>query len=326
MKFAQILEKIDALEEAHVLLAALELDIFTRLRKKWRTATELARRAGAQKEGMAALLNALAALKVLRQQGGRFANTNESYKHLCAFSPQCKKGLIWLRLGNRGEWEQLLSTIRKGRDLTPYRGGDDPAFRAMFTHAMHERSAVYAPGVAKAATRKRAGRLLDFGAGPGSYAAEILRRDPTATATLFDRPAALKTAKSLLRKTSLARRFDFLPGDLFTTPVKQKNFDTVLYANILHIYDEQRNARLLKKVRNLLVPGGRLLLVDFFLDDSRTRPLTAAMFALTMLLYTARGKVYTFKEAESILRSAGFGRIRRFALADDAWLIESVKI
>lgn len=322
LKFQEIVEKIDCLEESHILLTALELRVFTVLGKKRLTGEQVARNSKSSREGMTALLDALVAMDVLRKSAGKYSNSGETYKHMCETSKDYKKGIIMLRRENRGEWDRLLGTLRNGRDLSQYQGGDDPEFRRLFTHAMHERSELFSEQVAKAVVRKPVGTLLDLGGGPGSYSAAILRRDKNARAILLDRPATLAVAREVVRK--LAHRFQFVEGDMFEVPFGN-NFDTVLFSNILHIYNERQNKMLFRKIHRALARGGRFILVDYFLEDSRVKPYEAALFSLSMLLWTATGKTYTFTETESMLRQTGFGGVRRTVIGKGASLIEAVK-
>ena len=65
---------------------------------------------------------------------------------------------------------------------------------------------------------------------------------------------------------------------------------------------------------------------DFFLEDNQIEPYDAALFAITMLLYTQTGKAYTFTEAESLLKSTGFSRFKRFRVGHGSSVIEAAKI
>ncbi|OGW25589.1 MAG: methyltransferase, partial [Nitrospinae bacterium RIFCSPLOWO2_12_FULL_47_7] len=323
--FQEIIEKIDCLEESHILLTALELRVFTFLGKAYHTGEQVARKSKTKKEGMHALLNALVAMNVLRMRSGKYANSAETYKHLCESSKDYKKGIVMLRTENRKEWGRLLGTLRDGRDLSQYQGGDDPEFRKLFTHAMHERSELFAEQVSREVVRKPVRSLLDFGGGPGSYSAAILQRDKSACAVLLDRPATLAVAREIIRKMRLTGRFKFVDGDMFQIPFGN-GFDTVLYSNILHIYNERQNEMLLRKIYRSMVKGGRLILVDYFLEDNRVKPYEAALFSLSMLLWTATGKTYTFSETESMLKHTGFGRFRRVVLGRGASLIEAIRV
>ena len=324
LTFKQIIEKIDQLEEANILLAALELRIFSILENKTLSARAIANSSGAQPEATEALLNALVAMGALKKVSTGFKNTSETHKHLCESSPHYKKGLVKLRMENRDEWSQLLEVIKNGQSSSPSEEEDDPDSRGYFTHAMHERSEFYSPKVAKHIARKPVGRLLDLGGGPGSYSAAVLRKDKKATATLLDRAAAIQVAREILKPSPVISRFDFMEGDLFQTDYG-KEFDTVLYSNILHIYDPKENKQLLKKIHRCLKKAGRLILVDLFLKENRTEPYDAALFSLTMLMFTATGKTYTFKEAEALLKATGFGSIKRFSLDGGSSILEAVK-
>jgi ubiquinone/menaquinone biosynthesis C-methylase UbiE len=323
LKFEQFLNKIDQLEEAYILIASLKFRIFSHLGKRGLTSRTLAKKADIDPEGAEALLNALVSLGALKITGNSFHNTAESFKHLCESSPEFKMGTVFLRLENRDEWSSLIDIIKNGRNVTD--GDDEPEFREPFTHAMHERSRFYSKPLAKFVTRKPVGILVDLGGGPGSYSAEILKQDKTANAILIDRPASLKVAKQILKGSSVYKKFKFFPGDLFETNFGNK-VDTILYSNILHIYNASQNSKIFKKVYKSLKPGGRFILVDLFLKDNRTEPFDAAMFSLTMLLFTETGRTYTTKETEKLLKANGFGKFNRCELGKGSSVIEAVKI
>jgi len=318
------IETIDRLEDARVLLAALEFRLFTVLAKKSLTARRIAQLSKTQFEGMEALLNSLVAMQALRYKAGKYSNTSEMHKYFCATSPHYRKGTAFLKLEKNDEWTQLISTIKKGRDLSAFEGGDDKKFRYLFTHAMHERSADYAPMIAKKISRKPVGRFLDLGGGPGSYSAAILQEDKKSEVTLLDRPAAIKVAKELFQKRPFFKRFHFMPGDLFDSAYG-KDYNMVFFSNIIHIYNLQENKKLFRKINQALVPGGRFTLVDYFLKEDRTGPYEGALFSLTMLLFTETGKTYTYGETEKILRQTGFHKIKRTQLTDGYGMLEAFK-
>jgi ubiquinone/menaquinone biosynthesis C-methylase UbiE len=324
LNFDQLINKMDQLEEANTLLAALEFRVFTHLGKRALTSHSFAKKAKIHPEGAATLLNALVSLGALKKTGDTFSNTAESFRHFCEYSPQYKKGTVFLRKQNRDEWSKLIGIIKNGRDVSKF-SDDDPEFREPFTYAMHERSRAFSKPLAKFITRKPVGKLMDLGGGPGSYSAEILKHDKSASAVLMDRLASLKVAKKILKNSSVIKRFNFMAGDLFKTDFGN-DMDTVLYSNILHIYNESENSKIFKKIRESLKQGGRFILVDFFLKNNRTEPFDGALFSLTMLLFTATGRTYTFKETEKLLKDNGFGSFNRYELGQGSSVIESVKI
>ena len=322
LTFNQFIEKIDQLEEAKVLIAALQLRIFTLIGKKGLSLKKICWQANTHSEGTEPLLNALVAMGALKKIGKEFFNTSVTYKNFCESSKDYKKGIVMLRKEHRNEWEQLLKTVRNGRDLSDYVDEDDPKFRRLFTYAMHERSINIAPKIGNIVGRKSVGSLLDLGGGPGSYSIAILQKDKKATATLFDRSAAITVAKEITR--NMKNRFRLLVGDIFNDSIED-SYDTIYVSNNHHIYNEKENLVLLKKIHHAMVSGGRLVIVDLFLKDNRYEPYDAAMFSLTMLLFTATGKTYTFNEIERLLKNVGFYKFKRFHLGKGNSIIEAVK-
>jgi ubiquinone/menaquinone biosynthesis C-methylase UbiE len=324
LNYEQFLNKIDQLEEANILIAALQFRVFTHLGRRKLTSRALAKKAGIHPEGADALLYALVSLGALKSNGNTFMNSPESFRHFCERSPEYKLGSVFLRQENRDEWSSLIDILKNGRTV-PEEDNDEPEFREPFTYAMHERSQFYSKTLAQFITRKPVGRLVDLGGGPGSYSAEILKYDKSANATLVDRPASLKVAKKILKSSKVIKRFNFIAGDLFKVEFGNE-VDTVLYSNILHIYNESQNSKMFKRIYKSLKPGGRLILVDLFLKNNRAEPFDAAMFSLTMLLFTATGRTYTFNETEALLKKNGFGKFSRCELGKGSSVIEAVKI
>ncbi len=320
----QFTETIDRLEEARILMASLEFKIFSILRQKKMTARQVSQQSKTQAGEMEALLNALTAMKALRYKDGKYSSAPQMYKYFCESSSHYLKGTAFLKLEKNDEWARLIDIIRSGRDLTEFEGEDNPEFREPFTHAMHERSEPFAKKIAEIITQAPVGRFLDLGCGPGTYSAAVLKKDKKAQAILLDRRTALKVARELHGKSSFWSRMELRPGDLFSTPFGE-HIDTVFYSNILHIYNAEENSQLFRKMQKALVKGGRLMLVDYFHTRDATQPYEAALFGVTMLLFTATGRTYSFDETEQLLGRAGFHKFRRISLGEGTGMLVALK-
>ncbi|MCL0039505.1 acetylserotonin O-methyltransferase [Nitrospinaceae bacterium] len=325
LSYKDIINKIDQLEEANILLSALVFNVFSVLEKKSLPVKQVASLTKTKLEGMEVLLNALAAMGVLNKNKNIFRNTPVTYKYFCKSSPDFRVGTVMLKLDSRGEYENFSKIIKKGRNHKEFESKDDPKFRKLFTYAMYERSELSADKVADAVSQKRVGKLLDLGCGPGSYTAAILKKDKTATATLMDRAVAIKVARKIYKTQSVYNRLHFVSGDFFDDEFGE-GYDTVLLSNIIHIYNVKENKIIFKKINKALKRGGRFVLYDLFLNNSKTGPYDAALFAITMLLYTKTGKSYAFGEVDSLLRNAGFARIKKTRIGDGSSIIEAIKI
>ncbi|HKV54374.1 MAG TPA: methyltransferase, partial [Candidatus Binataceae bacterium] len=152
--------------------------------------------------------------------------------------------------------------------------------------------------------------IADVGGGPGTYMLEFVRRRPGLHATVFDLPATLNVARSILAEGRGAaidrielRELDYnreeIPGPL----------DALFMSNIIHSEDEAANAALIAKCYRALAPGGRLVVKDHIMNSELTEPDSGALFSLYLLL-TTRGRDYSFEELASWMRAAGFDDIR----------------
>jgi SAM-dependent methyltransferase len=90
-------------------------------------------------------------------------------------------------------------------------------------------------------------------------------------------------------------------GD-FTVSLPEGPFHLAFLGSICHIYGEKENRRLFKQVAAVLVPGGRMVVVDFM----RSRHPFAAVFAVNMLVNTETGGTWTWEEYVTWLTDAGF--------------------
>ena len=93
----------------------------------------------------------------------------------------------------------------------------------------------------------------------------------------------------------------------------------------MHIYNSKENKKLFNKVYKALALGGRFVLYDYFLHGNQIKPYDAALFAVTMLLYTKTGKSYTTGETISLLKDAGFKRLKTINVGNGSSIIEGIK-
>ena len=56
-------------------------------------------------------------------------------------------------------------------------------------------------------------------------------------------------------------------------------------------------------------PGGRMVILEFAVNDDRLTPPGAAVFALQMLASTKAGDAYSFHELEAMCHEADFGTV-----------------
>jgi ubiquinone/menaquinone biosynthesis C-methylase UbiE len=112
-------------------------------------------------------------------------------------------------------------------------------------------------------------------------------------------PAMLAIAKR--RAADLGRDVDLRTGDAEALPFEDGAFDTVVCA--LSLCAIPRPAAAIAEMRRVLVPGGRLLLLDHI--GSTWPPIRAAQWLLERLTIRAAGEHFTRRQLP-LVRAAGF--------------------
>jgi cyclopropane fatty-acyl-phospholipid synthase-like methyltransferase len=163
--------------------------------------------------------------------------------------------------------------------------------------------------------------ILDLGGGPGTYAMALARKGRQVT--IMDFPDTLKIARKLIHKSGLSGSVRLLPGD-FTSDTLGTGYDLIFISQIFHAYDEAACISMLRKSCDALNPGGKVIVQEFLLNETRTAPLQGALFAINMLVNTPDGRTYTPQEMTAWIKKAGFIGIKTTFL-DETVLIEGVK-
>ncbi len=323
MTYSDLMRLANGYAESKTLLIANELGLFTALGTKARRVDQLAQSCKTTKEGMHLLLNALVGLDLLRKRNGRYRNGRLARTFLDERSSRSVTNLLWLLSHHWSDWTGTAKAIRRGRSgWAPIT--ETARFRRKFALAMHERSLVLAPlTIATIRLSERPVRLLDLGGGPGSYSIALARRYPKLTGLMVDQ--SVSVARSLIAKNGLQSRLAVRAGDVFTAKLENE-YDAVMVGNVLHDFNENDNRRLLNRVRQALKPGGKLFIVEFFLDESLAKPAEASVFSLVMYTFTPGGRSYGWGEVEGWLKDLGFGRFRRRVVRGSIGTLEATRL
>jgi SAM-dependent methyltransferase len=320
--FPDLMQLANSFGESQALLSANDLDVFTIIGKGHRTSQQVARRSKADPEGIRLLLDALVSLGLLQRARRGYRNTQLGLRYLDGRSPQAITNLLWLLGRHWHDWTKLPDSLRKGRARGRVKRASG-AFQHRFALAMHERSHyLAAPTVRAIRLPARPLRFLDLGGGPGSYAIALARRYPLLEGIVLDHNVSI--ARQLIRKNALGARLTARAGSILIDPLGSA-YDAVLISNVVHVLSEQENRRLLRRTHQAMKPGGKVFVVEFFLDATRTNPPKSAVFSVMMYLFTPRGRCYSWGEVEGWLAATGFGRFKRRRITKDIGLLEATK-
>lgn len=308
--------------ETRVFLTAAELDLFTLLGGRPLGLEEAAGALDADPRGLATLLDALAAMGLLQKAEGRWRTPEALAPYLVSGG---ERSLLPLALHSVNLWERWSRLTEAVAGKRPRAAEGDGGTRS-FIGAMHVVASPQADALVAAVEPGTARRLIDVGAGPGTYAMAFLRAVPGLRATLFDLPAVVGIARERVEAAGLAERVDLVAGDLRTDRLPGGH-DLAFVSAIVHMLGPAENVELFRKIHDALVPGGRIVLRDHVMSPDRTAPRAGALFAVNMLVGTERGGTFTYAELSSWLLEAGFERPRQLREGErmDA-LVEAFRI
>jgi hypothetical protein len=212
-------------------------------------------------------------------------------------------------------WGELLHSVRTGepafdrvygQPLFDYLAGHPEAAR-VFDAAMVSVHGSETSAMLDAYDLGGFATVVDVGGGNGSVLTAALLRHPGLRGVLFDRPDVVARAQPGLEAAGLAGRCRAVGGSFFEgVPA---GGDAYLLRHILHDWDDPRCLTILGRVRAVVPPAGKLLVVEGVVPPGNG-PSFTKLLDLAMLVLPG-GRERTEAEYRDLFARAGFrlGRV-----------------
>jgi precorrin-6B methylase 2 len=205
-------------------------------------------------------------------------------------------------------WGHLAEAVRTGKRPEENRRYEEPeSWIENFVHGLYNMARPVAPAIAEslALPEDRPLRLIDVGGCHGAFSMALAERYPRLRATIFELPRVVPVARRIIADAGMAERVSVQAGD-FQQEELGRGYEIALVFGVLNGEPPEGRPALIRKVYAALNPGGQVVLRDLVLDQDRTGPLEAAIFALQMLLATESGGLDTRADWDRWLAQAGF--------------------
>jgi 2-hydroxy-4-(methylsulfanyl)butanoate S-methyltransferase len=264
------------------------------------------------------LVRALASLGVVLFDGNTYSIVPELAPH---FRAGAKDLTPYIEHSHRmyEEWGTNLEKWLKGENW-PTRSRNTANVRN-FGDAMQAMSTLMAGKVVDALQLDSTKKILDVGGSIGGYARAYCRANPELRAFVLDVPEVANYGREVIDTTEYSDRIEFISGDYFEADWGRE-YDLVQIANILHMETPQRAAGLIKRAQKALVVGGRIVIVDFIIDDQQENRPIGALFAINMRSF---GDTYTEPTISNWMHAAGLVDIQRIDISSTHWIITGQK-
>lgn len=324
---ADISRVLSAHRAGDVLCAGAEIGVFDTLKCGPSDARRIAKKLSLDARGAEILMNALAAVGLLLKRGEKFSLAPVAEKHLVSGAPEPMLGSVGHASNVRRAWTGLPLAVKSGMPVPKADASTGKSAEQRhrdFIMAMHDNSLESAERLAEIIGLGGVRDALNVGGGPGTYLFAMIRRNPKIKGAILDLPQTIKITREMIMNNRMQRSVGTIEGD-FLSDDFGTGFDLVLMSSIIHINSPAENRKLIKKGFRALNPGGRLVIKDFMLDDSKTEPVDAALFSVNMLVNTENGASYTRREIRSWMEKAGFVKIRNVGFTPGAELLIGTK-
>ena len=315
----------------YIIQAAIETGLFDAVKNGPLSGQDITDVTRCSARGTYALLNALVGLRLLEKRADkRFELAPEALKFLVNENPETNLVSFFKQLTLHAipNWVQLAQCVRTGRpSIAVNRENSGAPFFANFSESLFALNYPAAEAFASKINHKpdTAYRILDVGAGTAVWSIPIARRLSAARVAAVDWIQVITGVTSrFVDYYGLTAKYEMLPGDIMDVDFG-KGYDLAILGLILHTEGEARSRLLLSKIYDSLAAGGKIVVVEFLVDQDRKQPLDGLLFALNMLVHSDAGDTWSYEELLTWLEDAGFKNIEAVKVPRPSPLILGTK-
>lgn len=317
-----ITKLLDAVYPSFALLAGMQLDLFTKLKEEPLSAEKLAQAIGVQTYKLQPLLFILVQAGLLDYEDYLFSNTPETSHYLVNGKPTYLGKRMGLTFSN---WRRMLSTadtIRAGKPQVAY---DDPSshedlvevFRGLYPGAVAD-----AKLILDQHDFTDCEMFLDVGGGSGGLGITIAEAHPHLKTTIIDLPSVTPITKIFVDNANANDQIEIITADAINDTLSGA-YDVVVARHLFQVLSKEDAQKLMNKLARIIVPGGKLFIIGYILEDSRLAPSQAVDFNLVLITSSEYGEAYAEHEYKEWLRVAGFVGFTRKSISNGASFISA---
>lgn len=312
------------------MVAACRLNLPDLVGERPQDADELAAATGTHPPSLRRALRGLVAWGFFSQElDGRYAPTAVS-ELFRSDKPGMRNMTVLLSDEAYRTWGSLTESLRTGEPMYERIHGksrwqmlaEDPEEAATFNAAMVETSTRVGREFVDAYDFHDAQLVVDVAGGNGALLAAVLRAHPSMRGILFDLPAGLAGASSVMEKAAVSDRVSMVEGSFFESV--PAGADVYLLKSIIHDWDDERAVAILETCRRAMKDDARLVLVERVVtegvpDAEDIGPLMSDLHMMVLL----GGRERTTTEHGELFAAAGLRLVRSIQMQSDFHAIEA---
>lgn len=319
------------------LLAAVKLELFTKLGTNAITGEKLGAQLGLHERGIWDFFDALVSLGFLNREGegkeALYSNTEETALFLDKNSQQYIGGILEMcndRLYKY--WGDLEEGLKTGNPQNEIKHTGKNFFEELyasseklkqFMRAMSGAQMGNFIALAKSFDFSKYNTLCDIGGAGGLLAVQVALNHTHINCITFDLPPVEPIARETIEKFGLSSRISVASGDFFQDDFPRA--DIIVMGNILHDWNLEKKKLLIRKAHDALPASGAFIVVENIIDDERRKNTFGLLMSLNMLIEVGDGFDFTAADFASWAKETGFKKTTVMPLTGPASAVIAFK-
>ncbi len=316
---------------SQAMFVAAKLKIADHLASGALRAEELAQRVDCDAGTLHRVLRALSSVGIFSEDNERrFSLTPRAeYLRTDAADSQWSSALMSADI-EYAAWGGLYDAVKTGEGAFEKVNGkpffewlnDHPEKAEIFDATMADRMLEEGRVTVEAYDWPETGEVVDVGGGVGGLLFTLLDKHPGLQGVVFDLPEVIERTRTTRQGDPAMERCRFEAGDFFKSV--PAGADIYLLRTIIHDWDDERSIQILKSCRAACGPEGKVLLVEYVIEEGN-QPSYAKWLDLSMLLLLS-GKERTEAEYRELLTEAGFTLERIVPTRGEMSIVEAMPV
>ena len=326
-----MLQIISGFWVSRIVYAAAKLGIADWLQGRPKTVAELATLTNTHAPSLYRLLRALASVGIFEELEKQQFGMTPLAQTLQTDVPGSLRYMAIAELGydHALGWNNLMYSLETGEIGFDNAAGmsvwdyytQHPEYGEPFNQSMTGLTAMVQAAVLSSYDFSGFSTLVDVGGGEGSLLASIVNANPHLQGILYDLPPVIVQAQQHLQSIGSIDRIQPIAGDFFeSVPV---GGDVYLMKWIIHDWNEEKCAIILKNCHRAMPKNGKLLLVEAVVDEGND-PSFTKLVDVNMLVMTGVQE-RTSEEYRTLLDLSGFQLTRVISTPSLLHIIEAEK-
>ncbi|HYD61051.1 MAG TPA: methyltransferase [Noviherbaspirillum sp.] len=313
-----------------ILLSAVEIGLFTVLRKRPMTGKELEDTLDLHPRANPDFFDALVALKLLAREGegrdARYGNTSDTARFLDRESASYIGGILEMANARLYPfWGDLTEALRTGRPQNEVKRSGKPMFDELYRDPKRLEQFMDAmTGISLANFQAFAGKfdfsryttLCDIGGATGQLSLIVAQEHTHMRCTTADLPVVTPIARRKIAAANMENRVKAASVDFLSEPLPRA--DIITMGMILHDWNLDKKMHLIRAAYDALPEGGAFVAIENLIDDARRENAFGLMMSLNMLIEFGDAFDFTGRDFEGWCRDVGFRKVEIIPLAGPA--------